>query len=192
MLTFSTQNTLRLELKPSHPTFACSTIYYLLSTYFSLVPDPSSLNIGARESDSPESEHLRSVTYEIIRKICKTNPISEKSSLHNALYYRDLRKLDTWSNRKNEPKTNPIQSQFKPNLCHRYQTQFKANLCHRYQTQFRSRRLTRAIRAYAEVSYFRFYILALVGPKIQVENIAAFMPGRGTVYVILEPSKSKI
>ena len=35
---------------------------------------------NAQESDSTESEHVRKITYEIIRKICKTNPISEKSN----------------------------------------------------------------------------------------------------------------
>jgi len=44
-------------------------------------------------------------------QLCKTNPISKKSSFHKVLYYKDLRKLDTWSDRK----TNPIQTQFKPN-----------------------------------------------------------------------------
>ena len=96
----------------SLPNIMIQSTVYILLFYCPLVPDPSVLNIGSRESDSPESEHLRIITYEIIRKICKTKPISKKSSFHKVLYYKDLRKLDNWSNRK----TKPIQSQFKANF----------------------------------------------------------------------------
>jgi hypothetical protein len=39
--------------------------------------------------------------------LCKTNPISKKSSERMYIYINELCKLDTWSIRKNEPKTNP-------------------------------------------------------------------------------------
>jgi hypothetical protein len=51
----------------------------------------------------------------------------------NKVLIKDYDQMDTWSIRKNKPKTNPIQSQFKPNT-KPIQTQYKAK-----QTQFHPR-----------------------------------------------------
>ena len=48
----------------------------------------------------------------------------------NKVVTRDYEQMDTWSIRKNKPKTNPIQTQFKPNT-NPIRTQFKPK-----QTQF--------------------------------------------------------
>jgi hypothetical protein len=69
-----------------------------------------------QESDCPESENVRRITYEFISKLCKTNPILSASGGFKTLY---LTKTYVKTVEFHRPKTNPNEpkrTQSKPNF----------------------------------------------------------------------------
>jgi hypothetical protein len=66
------------------------------------------------ETVSPRIEDVRILTYEIINLFLQNEPKFRKSQVNvNSLLTEDYDKMDTWSNGKNEPKTNPNEPKFK-------------------------------------------------------------------------------
>jgi hypothetical protein len=59
---------------------------------------------------------VRKFTYEIINLFMQNEPKFPKSQMNITVYMkRDYDKMDTWSIRKNEPKTNPNEPKTNPN-----------------------------------------------------------------------------
>jgi len=60
---------------------------------------------------------LRNITYEIINLFLQNEPNFRKSQVNvTAFITMNYAQMDTWSIRKNEPKTNPNEPNFKPNF----------------------------------------------------------------------------
>ena len=72
--------------------------------------------LNPQESDCPESENVRRITYEFISKLCKTNPISKTAKINaNPVPTKDYENTTPSAGPKNEPKrtqTNPKRTQF--------------------------------------------------------------------------------
>jgi hypothetical protein len=106
-----------------------SFAFYILIFAFSsrpLAPDPSPLNLGAQESESPESENVRKITYEIISKNLqnKANFLDAQMNVSTDIT-TNYEQLTMNNELKNEPNTNPN----KPNLSRRslWRSRIKAN-----------------------------------------------------------------
>jgi hypothetical protein len=67
--------------------------------------------LNPQESDCPESENVRRITYEFISKLCKTNPILSASGGFKTLY---LTKTYVTNAEFYPPKTNPKRTQNEP------------------------------------------------------------------------------
>jgi len=79
-------------------------------------PANSANRLNPQESDCPESENVRRITYEFISKLCKTNPISKTPKISaNPVSTKDYANEGHFRTDENEPKrtqTNPKRTQF--------------------------------------------------------------------------------
>jgi len=76
-------------------------------------PANSANRLNPQESDCPESENVRRITYEFISKLCKTNPILSASGGFKTLY---LAKAYENQGPPAGPKNEPKRTQTKPNF----------------------------------------------------------------------------
>jgi hypothetical protein len=77
---------------------------------------------------------LRKITYEIINLFLQNEPNFQKVKLNvNNVLIREYEQMDTWSIRKNEPKTNPIEPKTNPILANKTPIRTQTNP---KQTQF--------------------------------------------------------
>jgi hypothetical protein len=98
--------------------------------------------VGPRNQCNPRlinDLRLRKITYEKITLFLQNEPNFQKSQINASSYItREYEQMDTWSIRKNEPKTNPNEPKTNPILADKtpIQTQTNPN-----QTQFQSQKM---------------------------------------------------